>query len=455
MQITATKSDIIWSYAAQFITTIFGVLLLPIVIEFWSVKEVSVYYIYLMIASIANLFELGYTGQIAKNISFIMSGANTVQKVGFSNGQGYLNTNLLYSAIKAADDIYKRNSIYLAIFLGLFGSWYVSNIYDKNMSVESWLTWILFFISVVLNFRFSYFNALLSGSGKIRQLKSYTFYSKVVLIVLLISGSVLDLGLLSYSFANLVSIALLRYWLSRVYFGDVNTKGYKEYKDWNAEVIRVKENMAHNAVKMAQVIISAFITSKLGFFIIALVESDIAVAKYGIMLQLITMIQVLANLPIGVFGPELSSYLVNGKKGQFLQRSSTLFRYTMFVFMIIYFSISLTEEELFSFIGKEMYVLNKDLWLLLGLIAFLELSHSTFCTLLSYGNEIPFNRAAMATSLIFLVLLGFLYFKGFLNFKSMLLVQFLVHAFYNNWKWPLVFLRRYQIRLSSFLMGKI
>ena len=108
MEIKVSKSDVIWSYAAQFFNLATGLITLPLILKMLSAEEVGLNYILISLASIIALFDMGFSGQFARFITYIFSGAQELQKDGMStNKSDVVNQHLLATTILTAKKIYK------------------------------------------------------------------------------------------------------------------------------------------------------------------------------------------------------------------------------------------------------------------------------------------------------------------------------------------------------------
>ena len=85
MEIKVQKRDVIWSYLAQFFNLGVGFITLPAILKMLSADEVGLNYILISISSVIVLFDMGFSSQFSKNITYVLSGAQTIEKEGISS----------------------------------------------------------------------------------------------------------------------------------------------------------------------------------------------------------------------------------------------------------------------------------------------------------------------------------------------------------------------------------
>ncbi|MDT3388062.1 MAG: hypothetical protein LIR46_09935, partial [Bacteroidota bacterium] len=118
MEIQVSKKDVVWSYVAQFFNLATGLITLPLILKLLSADEVGFNYILISINSIVVLFDLGFSGQFSRYLTYIFSGAQKIQKEGISEEYSdNINEHLLASTIKTARRIYLIVSIIASLFL--------------------------------------------------------------------------------------------------------------------------------------------------------------------------------------------------------------------------------------------------------------------------------------------------------------------------------------------------
>ena len=81
--ISVGKSDIIWSYIAKFLGIASGLLVLPFILNRLTAEEMGLNYLMLTIGSMVSLLDFGFSPQFGRNITYVFSGARSLQRRDF------------------------------------------------------------------------------------------------------------------------------------------------------------------------------------------------------------------------------------------------------------------------------------------------------------------------------------------------------------------------------------
>lgn len=165
MEIKVQKRDVIWSYLAQFFNLGVGFITLPAILKMLSADEVGLNYILISISSVIVLFDMGFSSQFSKNITYVLSGAQTIEKEGISSDyKDTINAQLLTCVLATAKSIYKRISWIAMLPLLTVGSCYVWKVTDNGTSIDNIVPiWGVFCASSFFNLYFLYYNSFLQG----------------------------------------------------------------------------------------------------------------------------------------------------------------------------------------------------------------------------------------------------------------------------------------------------
>jgi O-antigen/teichoic acid export membrane protein len=215
-----SRRDVIWSYFAQFFGIASGIITLPLILRSLSVEEIGMNYLMLTIGSLVTLFDFGFSPQFGRNITYVYSGAQELQKEGIEIpvNQSVINFRLLAVLIKTAKYVYRRLGFIILILMLSFGSIYIYYVTNSFTSIKnSLLIWILYSISTFFNVYYSYYTSLLIGKGLIKESRKAIVYSKIVYIIFTFIFLFLGWGLLGVTLANLIAPFVNR-WIAYTYF---------------------------------------------------------------------------------------------------------------------------------------------------------------------------------------------------------------------------------------------
>ena len=103
MSIKVSKSDVIWSYIAQFFSLGSGLITLPLVLHLLSTEEIAMNYLMMTVAAMVVMVDFGFSPQFGRNFTYVFSGAQRLEKEGLSSKvDSTVNYHLLRCLIDAA-----------------------------------------------------------------------------------------------------------------------------------------------------------------------------------------------------------------------------------------------------------------------------------------------------------------------------------------------------------------
>lgn len=158
------KKDVAWSYISLAMVQGINIMLLPIILKFLNSAELGLWYTFTSLYGLAMLIDFGFQTVIARNISYLWSGAKTVKKEGFDETDVKENGIHLGYFIKVLSTVkfiyYVMGIIILTIFM-TFGTLYLLQITNGEIDLyEALIAWFFYMLSIVLNVAFSFWNAI-------------------------------------------------------------------------------------------------------------------------------------------------------------------------------------------------------------------------------------------------------------------------------------------------------
>lgn len=454
MNITLSKSDVIWSYLAQFFNIGSGLITLPLVLRMLSTEEIAMNYLMLTIGTMVALIDFGFAPQFGRNVSYVYSGAQELVREGIRQEKvtNVINYHLLKCLIDVAKMVYRYMSLIVLFIMLTFGTLYIYKVTDGFSNVNnSILIWVVFSVSTYFNIYFCYYISLLTGRGLVKESKIATLASRISYIllsyVLILSG----LGLLGLCISNLLSPFLSRA-ICYYYFYDNQLK--RELNCHNSSKEERKELFSviwYNAKKLGVNFVGSYAILKFSMFIVGLylVASD--VASYGLMMQFVDIIGMISSTFFYSMIPNLTSYRVNNQLDELISS----FSMSMIVYYILYISLSIgmvvLGPWLLNLIGSNAVLPSLKVLLIYLIVIFFEKNQGNFATLIAIDNKVPFVKAALLSGLA--ICIGDLLILQFTNLGllGIVLVQGIVQLSYNYWRWPLSVFREYNISGYSFI----
>lgn len=433
-----TRADLIWSYIAKGISMSSGLISLPLILRMLSQDEIALNYLFVSIMSLASLFDLGFSSQFSRNFAFIFGGGQDVVEKGITNNIGKeLNYRTLYLLINSAKYIYLILSIIMALMLLTGGTLYIYKFTDGFKLIDNTFPlWLLFVVSVVLDFYYKYYTPLLMGEKRIKEVSQISVISTVLRLIILSLTIIAGGRLWSIVIGNIVSIIVSVLLYKRCFFSDFIKEKFSTYSCDFSEIKIVTKKLWYNAKWMAIVRLSTYMSTQLIVFLSGLFLTKQDVSSLGLLVQLTSIVSMVSVIMNNSYVPMYSSLRIvrNYKE---IYKNLTLSLGSFYYLSILgYAFIILCVPFLLRLIGSNAELPAIPIVLVYLLYKFLEDQHCICSIYLTTSNVIVDRHSAPLIG--FIVALGlFLVLKlTSWGLWGMVLIQFFVPLCYPNWKWP-------------------
>lgn len=452
MGVEITKKDVTWSYVAKLFQIGSGLVTLPLILRLLTTEEVGMNYLMLTVSSIVGLMDFGFSPQFGRNFTYVNSGARRLCREGVEEERGgSIDWHLLSVLISTARFVYRRLSVLALIVMLTFGTGYIWYLTEGFTNVNNSLyIWILYSFSTYFNIYFSYYSSLLTGSGMIRESSQAAILSKSAYLVLCTLFLLLGWGLFAVVAANFIAPFVQRYVSYRAYFKPELKARLAEQTVTRKDIRETFSVIWFNAKKLGINFIGAYAVNKMGMFIIGFFLPLATIGSYGLLTQLTTIVSGIANTMFVTYLPKVSNCRVTGDRPM-LKRTIS---FSMVVGQIIMLAgalgIIFVAPYLLELIKSQTMLPSRLICVLYLVIVALELNHSEFASVISTENKIPYVVPSLVSGGV-IVLLTFIALK-FTTFGllGVVLVQGIVQAAYNNWRWPLWVFRELDMSISEF-----
>lgn len=448
-----TKSDYIWSYIGYFFTLFTNVIILPFVMKLVPTKELGLWYTFLSVGQLCNIFDNTFTLSVSRNLTYAWSGMKEIRAEGFDKeelkGNTGPNYRLLISLVATCRAIFGVIS-FIALALLLTGGTAYIGYTAKEINRNIWsLSWCIYSLGVFLNMFYSYWLTGLRGIGAIKQSQIANVFAKGTQIVLSLAGLFLGGGIIALSVSFFVSGLVLRVVAKRFFMkyegiGEANRKYWKEIK--RSEVRENFRKIWFNAKKNGLNAIATFVMTQTTTLICSAYLGLSETASYGLCLQIITAVAGVAMIYFNTVKPKMTELKIGGDETRedFVKCTSlsiTIY-WLMYLFeMIVLVTIGLPVLGLL----KSDTAIPLAMITFMGLYLFLENNHSLFCGIIEMSNYVPYLKAALISGSS-VVVAEFIVGKfTHIGIYGLMFVQFIVQLCYNNWKWPSMFMKEYNL----------
>lgn len=448
MNISISKSDIVWSYLGYILKFCSGLFLLPLLLVNLSSEELGLWYVFLSIGALIQLLDIGFSPTIMRHISYAFSGAETVQAKGIPDKvlSGKPNYQLIVKLIIVSRRIYLIIAMCSIVLLSIFGSMYIyyitKNIYNTNLLIA----WMIYSFGIFLNFFYSYWVPVLSGVGKIKESQKAIVVSQIIYLGFASIGLAFSGGLIAVSFAFFCSGFVLRffcrYYLRKaIIFPVVNFEKY--------EMEKLFKNVWYNAKKLGIVSFGSFLIIQANTLLCSSFFDLKTVAEYGLTLQIIGVLTSFSRILFTAYLPIINESRIKHDNEKLKAEMSKTFLCGWIVYFIGAFVILLFGNNFLSLMNAKTSLLQRDMLSLMLLYLFLEFNHSNFATMITTKNEIPFVTASILSGIgVVIVALFNIVYLG-IGLWGILIAQFVIQIVYNNWYWPLYVMKDLNIGIKD------
>jgi len=454
MKIKASVKDIIWSYIGTIFSLSSGFILLPFILIFLTSGEVGLWYVFLAVNGLVNLFDFGFDPTFARNIAYAWSGATEITRTGakFTN-HAEVNYRLLRVLIETSKRLYRLISSIAFLFAGTVGTIYVLYISRNVAGINHIIAWIIFCVALFLNLYMGYFSALLRGVGAVSVINRATILSRLCQLIISILLLLFNLKLIAVSIGFLVNGLLLRYLCNRGFYNYKNLGLHLNSIDEKLtrnEVRTVMHTVSYNAFRDGLVALSNYLTTQASSIIASLFFSLGQTGIYSISLQFANAVSSISSSMIYAYHPTLQSAFINGDSDverKIIGRGlSTLYLLSVLgtiavvtiVFPILRFIKPNTIFSIPIFIGLSLYT-------------FLWQQQSASASYIANTNKVPYMPAFVVSSLVGIILTLVFIKSSNIGIWSLILGPFIAQGIYNNWKWTNVVMKRLHTSLPQTL----
>ena len=444
------KKDFVWTMLATFFKIGAGVLLFPIILKMLPAETVGVWTIFVTITQLTFIFDFGFNTSFARNVSYVFSGVSLLKRDGYehveSSSVDRIDYALLGGTIRAMRYFYSRMAVVLFVLFAVLGTFYVYTLmqdYSGNVG-EVYIAWGILVLINSYNLYTLYYEALLNGRGEIKRVHQIILMGNVVYILFAIVLILLGGGLVAIVASQAVSVLLVRFLSKKAFYTSSIIEGLSVADDSNYKDILYA--ITPNAIKVGLTSLGGFIINKSSLFIGSLFVSLETMGSYGITLQLLVVIGMMAGIVTRVYMPKVFQWRVEERldliKQKFYLSSVVMF----LVFALSGIVIVLYGDWMLSELKSNTTLLPTSLLILIFVQHYLEYNHSNAAQYLLSRNEVPFFKASLISAGCVLLLLGVFVVWLDMGMLGMILAPMIVQGVYQNWKWPLEVVRELRVK---------
>lgn len=452
MSVRISRYDIIWNYAGSILNLGTGIFVLPVVLRMLTIQEIGLWYVFASISGLITLLDFGFAPNIMRNITYSWCGAQELMREGISlsdkkDGPNYA---LIKSLVQASRKLYLIIALIAGVLLVSAGTYYIYSLLPTK-DIQYLIAWLLYLTAVLINIYYSYWSPLLKGIGAVKEANQAIIVSRMIYVFGAPIGLFLGGGLIWLSLMFLISGLVLRI-LSKIYFLKAAGVEYQFAKcDTMNSFKKVFSILWHNSKKLGIVMIGGWLITNSTTLMCSTYLGLEITATYGLSLQLLNIIGSFSSLLFSSYIPDITSSKIRNDFQRYNQIFSRAITVQWFIGLIGIICLIMIGPSVLSLIGSKAKLLPTDMLLLMGLILFLEWNHSSFATLITLSNTVPFVGASIYSGMSILALSLILIHTTELGLLGIISAQGLVQLAYNNWYWPRLVLRENHLSVLQIL----
>ncbi|MDE6893455.1 MAG: hypothetical protein K2P50_16820 [Lachnospiraceae bacterium] len=440
MKITISKKDIIWNYAGTLFSMGMGYLLLPFLLLYFDDDTLGLWYIFMNLANVANLFVFGFSPSFARNIAYCWNGAEKLAAKGKYNKavSDRFNPELFVVILKTCKTVYFIIAVTMLLCFVSIGTVYVRHVAGHLLSGAYYFAWFVFLAAVFLNLYFGYYVSLLSGIGRVAEKNKAQVLASIIRIsmtALLLRGG---MGFLGACLAYLAYGFVFRI-ICRCFFDRALKEAYGKIECGTKIDIQEIRNcfltIWPNTWREGLVSVSDYLCTQAGTIVASFFLTLAQTGQFSLAVQLVTVVARLSrSFQIAHIPALQSAYISEDKEAGRKIHSMCIFVYCI-VFWTGFAALLAVGLPVISIIkpGMELdaYVLTG-----IGISQFIIVFRNCYASYLSTTNRIEYWKGFIISGIVSVIGSVLLLYFLDMGVWGIIISSVFSELVYNAWKWP-------------------
>lgn len=441
MKISISKKDIIWNYAGTLFSMGMGYLLLPFLLFYFDDDTLGLWYIFMNLANVANLFVFGFSPSFARNIAYCWNGAEKLMAKGKYKKiveEESFNAALFRTVLKTCKMVYLLIATVMLISFMTVGTVYMRYIAGHILSSMYYVSWLIFLAAVFLNLYFGYYVSLLSGIGKVAEKNKAQVCASVVRIFmtafLLKSGWGFLGACIAYLLYGFAFRIICKYYFTKA-LRDIQGRLNLHVKVDKNDIKECLFTIWPNTWREGLVSVSDYLCTQAGTIVASFFLTLAQTGQFSLAVQLITVIAKLSrSFQIAHIPALQSAYISNDK-----ERGRGIHAMCIFVYCIVFWlgfaGLLLAGLPILQLI-KPGIAFDKAVIFGVAVSQFLIVFRNCYASYLSTRNQIEYWKAFILSGCGSVIGSVLLMHFGKLEVWGIIIAAVLSELVYNTWKWP-------------------
>ena len=449
MAIKTNIKDYIWSYFAYLLKFGVNLIVLPLVLNKLLPAEYGLWITFSSIGTLVNLFDFGFSSTIVRNITYVWSGASSIQKNGYIiEGNTTRNDLLFVTVIKTCKYIYAFIAFLIVLITYSVGSIYIIKITKDVNVTRSLIAWVIYSANIALNMYYSYWPMILKAVGAIKESQQAITIGYLAQLIISIIGILSGGGIVALSLAGFSSGLTIRF-CSKYFVNRYDNIGkiIKKYVHC-ITLMQIKNTFNiiwFNAKRAGISSIASVIMTQSTTIIISYFLGVEATGEYGLCFQLLSFVSSVSQIFYQTSIPQITEAIKQNNYSKEKKLFSLSFVISLIIYCLSTLSLILIGPLLIIVMNSNVS-LNISIFIILSIIFFGEMIYSISASYISLSNNLPFVKSVTITSVCIVVIsiLG-MYINP--NIYILLFIRLIIEMSYLFWKWPCVALKRLNLHI--------
>ena len=430
------QSAVAWSWVMNGLRLAAGLVVLPLLATRLAKPDFDTYFVFLSLASLVPILDLGFSSSIGRAVSYAMGGARELRPQGFvpEPGAAGPNRTLLWQLLHTTRVLYRILTFAALVLLAPLGTWAVHKAAPQTSTPAlTWLAWGLTLLAVLWEIYTGWWNVFLRNLDRVLSSARQVALAQLIKIALSCGLLLAGAGLLSVPLAGLVSAMVQRFLARRQVLQVLGPAPGTTDPQTVRQLITV---LWPNSWRVGLQLFSNYLGSQANTLVCLPLLGLAASGQYGFTLQLITLCSSMAQVWTTVKWPYLGQLRVR-------QDLAAMQRVVWPRLWLQYATYLLLAGAVIGLVPWLLQVAQPDKsllpmpWLaLLAVHGFLEMNYVFWGTLISTENRTPFTWPIILSNVVSFALVLTLLQTTQLGPGALVLAPLLVHGLYNHWKWP-------------------
>ena len=455
MKVQTSKKDIVWNYIGTLSSFCGSFLLLPILLKYLPDEELGLWYVFLAISNLTQLFEFGFNPTFSRNLVYCFSGAKQLQREGPVELGNHIDNHLTASVLKTIKIVYAGIASAALLLSITVGSLYIAYVTRGMNGLSYWVSWAIVCVSTFLNLYYLWTLTYLRGIGDLVGENRAKFLAKLAQLFTTFALCATGLSLVGAVIGMLANGIVLRLAArfelnkhSPLFFEVIKGGGTISWDD----VISILKTVSHLSIKDGMVQLSLYAstqaTSLIGSAFLSLSE----MGMYSLQMQLANALGSFSSVYIASFYPNFQSAFARKDSKRMLVILERGLGAFWICGLLGYFGIILVVFPL-VLVVRPTSELNLPLFSVISAYTCMLQQYSVCCSLVASTNRIPYLRAFVLSALCGIALSTIFVTAFQMGFWGLILGQIISQALYNYWRWPLQICQELRTSLSRVLQN--